>query len=412
MSNELLLRNVSRTKSARQVRLGVVDLERGTLCGMSKVVTDENKIEELLTRRIENVFPSKEEATTRLKSGEPLKVYLGIDPTGPQIHLGHTIPLLFLKQLSELGHKPSLLIGDFTARIGDPTDKEAARTALSEEQVKENMRNYLEQVHKVLPKGLFEVEYNSKWLSKMVLEDFMKLASKMTLKQLEQRQMFKTRIEKDEPIHINELLYPLMQGYDSVAMEVDGEVGGNDQTFNMLVGRDLEKAMLGKDKLVFATRLLVDAKSGKKMSKTEGGFIAINDEPKDIFEKVQNTIPDEMIKAVFELCTEVRLDQIDWNKNPIELKEDLAYELVKMYHGEKEAEKAKQDWRKEDEFAGAGLRLVEFVSKATEVSMSMAKDLLTQNAVEINGEVITDWNYEVQKGDIIKIGKKRPIKAI
>ena len=170
--------------------------------------------------------------------------------------------------------------------------------------------------------------------------------------------------------------------------------------------------MLGKDKLVFATRLLVDAKSGKKMSKTEGGFIAINDEPKDIFEKVQNTIPDEMIKAVFELCTEVRLDQIDWNKNPIELKEDLAYELVKMYHGEKEAEKAKQDWRKEDEFAGAGLRLVEFVSKATEVSMSMAKDLLTQNAVEINGEVITDWNYEVQKGDIIKIGKKRPIKAI
>lgn len=379
--------------------------------GMSGVITDENKIEELLTRRIENIFPSKEEATTRLKAGEPLKVYLGIDPTGPQIHLGHTIPLLFLKQLSELGHKPMLLIGDFTARIGDPTDKEAARTALTEEQVKENMRNYLEQVHKILPKGSFDVEYNSKWLEKMTLGDFLKVAGNTTNQQLIARDMFQERIKNEKPIYNNEYLYPIMQGYDSVAMEVDGEVGGNDQTFNMMIGRDLVKTMLGKEKLVFATRLLVDAKSGKKMSKTEGGFIAINDSPKDIFEKVSNTIPDEMIRTVFELCTEVELEKIDWDKNPVQLKEDLAYELVKMYHNEKEAEKAKQDWRKEDEFTGAGLRLVEFVSQSGGVSMSAAKDLLTQNAVEVNGHSNNDWNYEVQKGDIIKIGKKRPIRA-
>lgn len=379
---------------------------------MSKVITDENKIDELLTRRFENVFPSKDEAVSRLNEGKPLKVYLGIDPTGPQIHLGHTIPLLFLKQLAELGHKPVLLFGDFTARIGDPTDKEAARTALTEAQVKENMSTYLDQVRKILPKGSFELKYNSKWLAKMNLENILELGSKATVQQMIQRDMFQERIKNEKPIFISEFLYPLMQGYDSVAMEVDGEVGGNDQTFNMLVGRDLVKSMLGKDKLVFATRLLADAASGKKMSKTEGGFIAINDAPKDIFEKVQNTIPDEMVRTVFELCTEVVLGSVDWDRKPTALKEDLAFELVRMYHGEKEAEKAKLDWRKEDEFIGAGLRLVEFVSKSATISMSSAKDLLTQNAVEVNRNSNNDWNYEVQKGDIIKIGKKRPIKAV
>lgn len=379
---------------------------------MSKVIADENKIAELLSRRLESVFPSKEEAIKRLQEDKPVRVYLGIDPTGPDIHIGHTIPLLVLKQLAELEHKPILLIGDFTARIGDPTDKEATRTALTEEQVGNNMKHYLEQVYKILPKGSFEVEYNSKWLSKMNFEDLIKLASKVTVQQMIQRDMFQERIKSEKPIYLHEFLYPLMQGYDSVAMKIDAEVGGNDQTFNMLVGRDLEKEILGKDKLVFATRLLVDAQSGKKMSKSEGGFIAINDAPKDIFEKVQNTIPDEMIRTVFELCTEIELGGIDLSKNPIQLKEDLAFELVKMYHGEKKAEEAKREWRKEDEFAGAGMKLSEFVSKASGGSISSAKDLLAQNAVEVNSQSISDWNYEVKSGDIIKIGKKRPLNAV
>lgn len=379
---------------------------------MSKVVTDKNRIEELLSRRLENVFPSKEEAMKRFQEGKPLRVYLGIDATGTEIHIGHTIPLLFLKRLAELGHKPILLIGDFTTRIGDPTDKEATRKALSEEEIKENMKGYLEQVYRILPEDSFTVDYNSRWLAKLNFGDLLGLASKVTVQQMLQRDMFQERIKKQKPIYLHEFLYPLAQGYDSVAMEVDGELGGNDQTFNMLVGRDLEKEILGKDKLVFATRLLIDAASGKKMSKSEGGFIALNDAPKDIFEKVQNTIPDEMVRIVFELCTEVDLSSIDWNKNPIQLKEDLAFELVSMYHGEKEADKTKNEWRKEDEFSGAGMKLSEFVSKASGSSMSSAKDLLIQNAVEVNGQVVSDWNYEVKSGDIIKIGKKRPIKMV
>jgi len=376
-----------------------------------KVITDENKIGELLSRRLENVFPSKEEAMKRFQEGKPLRVYLGIDATGTEIHIGHTIPLLFLKQLAELGHKPILLIGDFTTRIGDPTDKEATRKALSEKEIKENMRGYLEQVYKILPKDSFTVDYNSRWLDKLNFGDLLGLASKVTVQQMLQRDMFQERIKKQKPIYLHEFLYPLAQGYDSVAMEVDGELGGNDQTFNMLIGRDLEKEILGKDKLVFATRLLVDAASGKKMSKSEGGFIAINDKPKDIFEKVSNTIPDGMIRTVFELCTEVDLEKIDWNKNPVELKEDLAFELVKMYHGEKEAEKAKNDWRKEDEMEGSGKRRVEFVAQASGSSLSAAKELFNQNAIEINGEKVTDWNPPVNKGEIVNIGKKRPIKV-
>lgn len=377
-----------------------------------KVLTDKEKVEQLLSRRLENVFPSKEEATKRLEEGKPLRVYLGIDPTGPDIHIGHTIPLLFLKQLADLGHKPILLIGDFTARIGDPTDKESTRTALTEKQVKENMKTYLDQVYKILPKGLFEVQYNSKWLAKMNLEKLIDLGSHITVQQMIQRDMFQERIKNEKEIFITEFLYPLMQGYDGVAMEVDGEVGGNDQTFNMLIGRKLQKELQGKDKLVFTVKLLADAKSGKKMSKTEGGYIAIRDNPKDIFEKVSNTIPDEMIRSAFELCTEVDLDKIDWSKNPVELKEELAYELVSMYHGEKEAEKARSEWRKEDEFPGTGKKLSEFVAEVSGISMSSAKDLLNQKAVTVNGEVVSDWNYEVKRGDTIKIGKKRPVKVV
>ncbi len=378
---------------------------------MTKIITDEDRINELLSRRLENIFPSKDEAVERLKKGEQLKIYSGIDPTGAQLHLGHTIPLLVLKQLHDLGHKIILLIGDFTARIGDPTDKSAVRKVLTEEEVRENMRTYTEQVQKILPKGSFEVEYNSKWLAKMDMEQLAKLGSHVTIQQMIQRDMFQERIKNEKEIYVTEFMYPLMQGYDSVAMKVDIEVGGNDQTFNMLIGRKLEKELLGKDKLVFTTKLLVDAKSGKKMSKTEGGFIAVNDPPKDIFEKVSNTIPDGMVRTVFELCTEVDISAVDWNKNPVELNEDLAFELVRMYHGEKEAEKAKQEWRKEDELSGAGMRLVEFVSSATSTSMSAAKELVSKSTM-VNGENVTDWNYEIKKGDVIKIGKKRPIKAI
>lgn len=386
-----------------------------------KVAMDDVKIKETLTRRIEAVFPSREEAEKRLREGKKLRVYLGIDPTGPDLHLGHTIPLLFLKQLLELGHQPTLLIGDFTARIGDPTGKDVARKPLNEKEVKDNMKNYLSQVHKILPKGSFEVKYNSSWLSKMSFEEIVGLASNVTVQQMISRDMFQERIKDERPIGLHEFLYPLMQGYDSVAMEIDGEVGGNDQTFNMLVGRDLEKKMLNKDKLVFATRLLVDAESGKKMSKTEGGLISLSDSPQDMFGKTMKTVPDEMIVTVFELCTEKPLEWVQGKKTSdlYGLKKELAYELVKMYHGDKEATKAKEEWDRvfskgelpsEMEEVEGG-RLVDVVEVSGGVSSTQAKRLIDQGATRVNGEVVKEWDRQVNKGDVVQIGPKKFVRV-
>jgi tyrosyl-tRNA synthetase len=383
----------------------------------NKINIDSGKIGELLNRRIENVYPSREEAEKKLKEGKKLRVYLGIDPTGPDLHLGHTIPLLFLKQLLELGHKPVLVIGDFTARIGDPTGKDAARRPLTEKEIEANMKNYLSQVHKILPKGSFEVKYNASWLSRLSFQDVVNLAGHVTVQQMIVRDMFQERIKSEKPIGLHEFLYPLMQGYDSVAMEIDGEVGGNDQTFNMLVGRDLEKKLLNKDKLVFATRLLVDAESGKKMSKTEGGLISLSDSPEDMFGKTMKTIPDGMITMVFELCTEKPASWIKEKKEgePYEFKKDLAYELVRMYHGEKEAAKARDEWDRvfskgelpsEMEEIEPG-RLLDVVEVGGGVSSTQAKRLLEQGAASVNGETIKDWNKEVKSGDVVQIGPKK-----
>lgn len=380
------------------------------------------KIEELLTRRIEAIFPSSEEAEKRLKEGKKMRIYLGIDPTGSNLHLGHTIPLLFLKQLLELGHKPVLLIGDFTARIGDPTGKEFARSQLTEKEVKKNMENYLEQIYKIMPKESFEVEYNSVWLSKMLFQDVVELASHVTVQQMLARDMFQERIKNEKPIGIHEFLYPLMQGYDSVAMNIDGEVGGNDQTFNMLVGRDLERKMLNKDKLVFATRLLIDAESGKKMSKTEGGLISLSDSPQDMFGKTMKTVPDKMTALVFLLCTEKKQQWIDVKKgdDPYEFKKELAYELVRMYYSEKEAQKARDEWERvfsKGELPGEmeevkKTKLVELIGLATQGSSSSAKILIEQGAVKVNGEVKKEWGFIPKEGDVIQIGPKKFIKIV
>ncbi|MDP3792884.1 MAG: tyrosine--tRNA ligase [bacterium] len=385
----------------------------------TQINTDKEKTQELFTRRIEAVFPSKDEAIKKLEGGERLRVYLGIDPTGPDLHLGHTVPLLFLKQLLELGHRPVLVLGDFTARIGDPTGKETARKPLTEKEIKENMKNYLGQVYKILPKGSFDVEYNSKWLAKMSFKDLIELSSHVTVQQMIARDMFQERIKNEKPIGLNEFMYPLMQGYDSVAMKIDGEAGGNDQIFNMLVGRDLEKKLLNKDKLVFATRLLVDAESGKKMSKTEGGLISLSDSAQDMFGKTMKTVPDEMIARVFELCTEKPTEWILDKKEqgPYEFKKDLAFELVRMYHGEKEAQKAKEEFERVFSKGEKPEKIVEVENKGNIIQTSVAtgmvesnsemKRLVDQKAVQVNDVVIEKWDHPTKSGDIVKIGPRK-----
>lgn len=395
---------------------------------MTKVVTDKNQINEFLdSRYIEAVFPSKEKAAEMMASGKRLTFYWGIDPTGPDVHLGHTTNAFVMKKLAMLGHKVILLIGDFTATIGDPTDKEAARKPLTEEEVKENMKTYLDQIGKILPRNLLETKYNSSWYKEMRYKDWLKIAMRFTQQQMIGRDMFQERLKKGKPIGMHEFDYPMMQGYDSVVMNVDGEVGGNDQTFNMLVGRDLVKDFLGKEKVVIATRLLEDPTTGKKiMNKSEGQYIAINQQPDDMFGKVM-AMSDSAIVSLFAYTTEVSDEKVaevgkrlEGGENPMVLKKELAWELVRMYHGEKTAEKAKENFErvfsegelpeKMEEFkvGGSSIKLSELLKvSGIASSMTVGKALIDQGAVKVNDEIMSSWDHEVKPGDIVKAGPRK-----
>lgn len=313
------------------------------------IITDDAKIDEVLTRGVENIFPNKEFLRARLKKGEQLSIYLGVDPTGKTLHLGHLIPLKKLAQLQRLGHKIIFLIGDFTAMIGDPTDKLAARKKLTRGEVLANCKNYKKQASHLINfsgPNKASLKFNSKWLAKMNFTDVINLASHVTMEQMVKRDMFARRIEQGKPIYNHEFMYPLMQGYDSVAMNVDGEIGGNDQTFNMLMGRDLLKSLKNKEKFVIATKLLVDP-SGNKMGKTEGNMVNLDQTAEDMFGKVMSWA-DGLIAPGFELITDVPLFEIkqmqaemERGSNPRDYKVRLAKEIVGMIHGEAAAERAR-----------------------------------------------------------------------
>lgn len=369
------------------------------------IVKDKKEISSLLERRVasDGFFPSRDEIESKLQSGQGLDFYYGIDPTGKDIHLGHVIQLLLLKGLHSLGHKITLLIGDFTARIGDPTGKDKSRVILTEKDVHENMKSYIDQVKKILPENTFKVRYNSEWLSKLKLEDILNLSSQITVQQLIIRDMFQERLKNEKPIGVHEFFYPIMQGYDSVALATDGEIGGHDQIFNMLVGRDMVKKNLGKDKIVLATRLLVNSVTGKKMSKSEGEIIAISDEPNEIRRKIL-AMDDGMIKTLFELCTEEPQEWIDeklQNTSPREAKESLAEKIIELFHGKEGVGQAKEP--KIGSATGSlavTIKDFEFAS-----SVSEAKKLITGNAVKVNGEVVNDWDYQLKEGDTLQVGK-------
>lgn len=307
----------------------------------------------LLNRGVERIYPSPEFLESRLRQNKKLTIYLGIDPTGPTLHLGHVIPLLKIKELQDLGHKVILLMGDFTAMIGDPTDKSATRKQLTHKEVLKNLKDYKKQASKIISftgKNKAEFKFNSKWLAKMNLENVLGLASKMTVQQMMERDMFEKRFAEGKPVYIHEFLYPLMQGYDSVAMNVDGEVGGNDQTFNMLTGRTLMKEIKNSEKFVITMKLLVDS-SGTKMGKTEGNMLTLSDNPRDMYGKVMSW-DDSMIIRGFELLTRVSQIKIKELKdkivdnvlNPKDAKMQLAKEIVRFYFGEKDASNAENSF--------------------------------------------------------------------
>jgi tyrosyl-tRNA synthetase len=387
----------------------------------------EAKIEEILTRGVENIYPSKQALKDVLMSGKKLRIYNGIDPTG-KLHIGHGVVLKKLRQFQDLGHEVIVLIGDFTARIGDPTDKLAARKNLTKDDVEKNSANYKELIGKILDTKSTNMRFlhNEEWSNKLKPVDMLDLASNFTVAQLLERDMFQERIKADKQIYAHEFLYPLFQAYDSVTMDVDMEIGGNDQTFNMLAGRTLMKKMKNKEKFVLTTKLLTDP-SGKKMGKTEGNVVNLDENPADMFGKIMSW-PDSLIVIGFEICTDMPMERIKQTEkdidsqklNPRDAKLDLASEITKIYHGEKEAEKAKEYFIRtfsqhktpediQEISVKEGEKLVDIIVKSGNAkSISDARRKIEQGGVEIDGEKITDWKIELGKkydGKAVKVGK-------
>ncbi len=397
---------------------------------------NKRKIEEILTRGVEDVIV-KEELEKKLLSGKRIRLYFGVDPTGSVLHLGHAVVLRKLKDFMDLGHEVIVLIGDFTARIGDPTGKDTARKPLTEKEVKDNFKDYKRQASKILDFSKVKIKYNSTWLSKLKFADILRLATNFTVQQMLARDMFDRRIKEDKPISLQEFLYPLMQGYDSVVMDVDLEIGGNDQMFNMLAGRTLQKNINNKDKDVLTCKLLLGT-DGRKMSKTFNNFIAITDNPADMYGKVMS-IKDELISDYFELATSLSRDEVSKIKqssdNPRDIKAVLAKEIVKIYHGEKEAESAEEEFdnvfRNKEiptdmpilEITNGIYNIVDLLClpagrQATPLASSKkeAKRLVEGGGVYVIKDSvetrITNWKEEIklEEGIIIKVGSRRFVK--
>jgi tyrosyl-tRNA synthetase len=380
------------------------------------VNTDSTKISQLLTRGVENVYPNRDFLAKLLASGKRLTLYTGYDPTASTLHIGHAITLLKLREFQDLGHKIIMLIGDFTGMIGDPTDKGATRQQLTRAQVMANCKEYKKQASAILDfggKNPAELKYNSKWLAKLSFADVLELASHFSVQRMLERDMFQDRMEQDRPIYIHEFLYPVMQAYDSVFMDVDGEIGGNDQTFNMLAGRDLMKSLKNKEKFVLTTKLLTDS-GGRKMGKSEGNMVALSASAQDMFGGIMSW-SDELIINGFVLCTRLTEEEIKRMEqdlksgvNPRDLKAKLAFEITKIYYGEVAAQKAQQEFDKvfrqkglpEDirkvKLAGT-YKLVDLVA-ATGLasSKSEARRLIDQKAIKIDGKVKTNWQEEIE----------------
>ena len=396
------------------------------------ISTDKGAIAHFLTRSVENVYPKAEKLGEVLASGKRLTVFLGVDPTGPSLHIGHAIAMRKLAELQKMGHKVILLIGDFTAMIGDPTDKMATRTQLTRKEVLANCKTYKQQASKILKftgANPVELKFNSKWLAKMSFSDVIELAAHFTVQQMVERDMFEKRITEGKPVFLHEFMYPLMQGYDSVAMDVDLEIGGNDQTFNMLAGRTLLREIKNKEKSVLTLKLLADS-TGKKMGKSEGNMITLADGAEEMFGKVMSWT-DGMIVSGFELCTNVPMAEIDDirakiadGQNPVEFKRRLAREIATVFNSAEEAAAAEAHFSQIHQArevpeeiprlkVKGALSLVDVLVSAQFVSSKTdARRQIEQGGVKVDGEVVKDVAKTVTAGATIQKGKRHFVKLI
>jgi len=393
--------------------------------------TDSNKIKEILSRGVDTVI-DKESLFKRLKSGKKLRIKHGIDPTGPKIHIGRAISFWKLKEFQDLGHQVMLVIGDFTAQIGDASDKLSMRRPLTDKEVKSNLKTYLSQIGKILDLKKTEVCYNSEWLEKLTAKDLGRLAMSFTVFQMINRRNFKQRFEEKKPIGLHEFLYPIYQGYDSVATKADVEIGGFDQLFNFIVGRKIQELYGQKPQDMMTLKLLYGL-DGRKMSTSWGNVINIIDNPDDQYGKIMS-MKDESIVNYLELATKISLLEIkkiekelkEGKVNPRDVKAMLAREIVNIYHGKKaslEAEKEFERVFKEKKLPSKSLEIsikekemniLDLLVKSKLVSSkSEAKRLVLQKGIKINGDIQKDWQelIKIKKGMTIQAGKRKSVKT-
>ena len=381
--------------------------------GTSEIITEEELIEKL-----------KKSHDMRL----PLNIKAGFDPSAPDLHLGHTVVLQKMKQFQDLGHNVIFLIGDFTGMIGDPTGKSETRKALSREDVIKNAETYKEQVYKILDEKSTKISFNSEWMIDMSVERFIYIASNYTVARMLERDDFANRFKNNKPISIHEFLYPLIQGYDSIALKADVELGGTDQKFNLLVGRDLQKKFNMEAQIAITMPILEGIDGVQKMSKSLGNYIGINETPKDIFGKIMS-ISDEVMFKYYVLLSDVDAIEIEKIKNglihPMIAKKNLAFEIVKRFHGQLAAKKAMEDFERifsskqiPDELAvfnfTTSMNIIEAMKRAGFIqSNSEGKRLISQGGVYINNERINSIEIMLEDGEyLLKVGKRKFAKLV
>jgi tyrosyl-tRNA synthetase len=388
--------------------------------------TDPKKIEEVLTRGVEEVI-ERDHLKKKLKSGKALRVKLGIDPTSPNLHIGRAVPLLKLRDFQKLGHKIILIIGDFTGIIGDTSDKDSERPVLAEKQIKQNMKDYVGQAKKVIDIERCEVRYNSEWLDKLDYRQIGKQADVFSLNEFISRENIKKRIVEGKRVSLRELLYPMMQGYDSVATKSDVEIGGTDQRFNLLSGRGLQR-FYGQEPQDIIINPLIEGLDGRKMSSSWGNTINLFDSADEMYGKIMS-LQDDLIVKYFVLATRLDLAEIEkYNKemgagnSPKDYKMKLALEIVKFYHSSAEAEEAQREFVKvfkekklptkipEITIQGETLNILDlFIKTKLASSKSEAKRLIIQGGVKIDGQIQTDWQkiVAIKRGQVLQVGKRK-----
>ncbi|MDF2681104.1 MAG: tyrS [Brevibacillus sp.] len=391
----------------------------------------------IIRRGVMEIIP-EEELRRKLErfvaTGQPLKVKLGLDPSAPDIHVGHTVVLQKMRQFQELGHTIQLLIGDYTGRIGDPTGKSETRKQLTEEQVKVNAQSYVEQFGKVLDSSRITVNYNSTWLAPLTFENVLELAAKTTVARMLERDDFQKRYNNNLPISVHEFFYPLMQGYDSVALECDVELGGTDQKFNLLMGRNLQKEY-GQEQQVIITMPLLEGLDGvQKMSKSLGNYIGVNEAPNEIYGKSMS-VPDELMLRYYELATDITNEELEALRNgiadgsvhPRDAKMNLAKTFVRMFHGEEAAQEAENYFKTVFQQRALPTDIPEvsvdlsayengeanIVNLAFDLKLSDSKGdarrMVQQGAVKVNEEKVDDINQSVKLTDgmVVQVGKRK-----